>query len=216
MIVYTSVFGGKDDFKAVPGRGYDLHLFTDEPVSIPGVNVRVDGPSWIHDPVRRCRCVKALPHLWLPPHDASIWIDASFAWRGFNPEEISKTFLSRFDFAVVRRYQIDCAYEESKICVDLKLDKPELIRAQMSRYRDEGFPEKAGLYWGGLIVRRDTPEVRRINEAWWAEICRGSRRDQLSLPYVLWKLKARFAVFDLAFESIGLEQQAHTGPPSPA
>ena len=32
------------------------------------------------------------------------------------------------------------------------------------------------------------PQVEAFNNAWWAEICRGSKRDQISLPVVVHKL----------------------------
>ena len=37
----------------------------------------------------------------------------------------------------------------------------------------------------GIVVRKNTETVNRLNEKWWAEICRGSSRDQLSFPYTL-------------------------------
>lgn len=39
-----------------------------------------------------------------------------------------------------------------------------------------------------LIIRKNCEEVSRLNEQWWAEICAGSSRDQLSFPYTLGKI----------------------------
>ncbi|MBU1260688.1 MAG: hypothetical protein KJ757_02245 [Planctomycetes bacterium] len=45
-----------------------------------------------------------------------------------------------------------------------------------------------GLYEAGVILRRNTDRVSKIMEYWWLEYSQGAKRDQLSLPYVLWKL----------------------------
>ena len=49
-----------------------------------------------------------------------------------------------------------------------------------------------------MILRRHTDAIRRLNEAWWNEIVRGSRRDQLSFNYVAWKLGLSYATFPLS------------------
>jgi len=36
----------------------------------------------------------------------------------------------------------------------------------------------------GVLIRKHTDRVKRLNERWWAEICRGSLRDQISFPFV--------------------------------
>ena len=39
------------------------------------------------------------------------------------------------------------------------------------------------------------PQIEELNELWWSEISAHSRRDQLSLDYVLWRLGIRPAHF---------------------
>jgi hypothetical protein len=45
------------------------------------------------------------------------------------------------------------------------------------------------------MLRRHTPAVNAFNEAWWDEIARGSKRDQLSFPYVARKVGLRYGTF---------------------
>ena len=54
-----------------------------------------------------------------------------------------------------------------------------------------------GLVEAPVILRRHTAAIRALNEAWWAELVRGSRRDQLSFNYVAWKLGLSHAKFPL-------------------
>ena len=66
----------------------------------------------------------------------------------------------------------------------------------MSRYRDEGFPRQFGLYETNVVLRKhNEPLVGKVDVDWWREIDSGSRRDQLSLTYVLWKDNADMIAF---------------------
>jgi hypothetical protein len=39
-----------------------------------------------------------------------------------------------------------------------------------------------------VLARRNTPAIRELGRAWWEEISRHTVRDQVSLPFILWKL----------------------------
>ena len=71
----------------------------------------------------------------------------------------------------------------------------DLLESRMAKYRAEGYPAHNGLNEAGVILRRHTPAIEAFNNAWWAELSRHSRRDQLSLNYVLDKLAIRPALF---------------------
>ena len=51
----------------------------------------------------------------------------------------------------------------------------------------ENFPKKYGLYELPVIIRKNTEKIKKLNLRWWEQICRFSSRDQISMPYVLWK-----------------------------
>jgi hypothetical protein len=59
-----------------------------------------------------------------------------------------------------------------------------------------------------VILRRHTPAVAAFNEAWWAEIQAGSRRDQVSFTYVAWKLGLRYATIKVR-EKNGFKKHRH-------
>ena len=44
-------------------------------------------------------------------------------------------------------------------------------------------------YETGILLRMNTNRVHYFNDIWWSEIQNGSLRDQLSIPYVVWKLR---------------------------
>ncbi len=63
----------------------------------------------------------------------------------------------------------------------LGLDDIELIIEQAKWYEDHDYPKHRGLMSGYFIMRRNNQKTHELNEAWWADYCRFSRRDQLSL-----------------------------------
>jgi hypothetical protein len=67
----------------------------------------------------------------------------------------------------------------------------QFIPEQMGAYREAGHPEHWGLIQSTVLVRRDNPRTRAMNEAWWDAIVQWSIQDQLSLPYILRKLTKR-------------------------
>jgi hypothetical protein len=79
----------------------------------------------------------------------------------------------------------DCIYEEALACKRLKKDTPEVIDEQMEAYRELNFPRFAGLYSNGVMVREhNNPELIELNEKWWQQVVRYSKRDQLSFQFV--------------------------------
>ena len=57
-----------------------------------------------------------------------------------------------------------------------------------SRIKTEGFPQNYGLPENNIIYRKhNKAEIISIMNDWWYMLEHYSRRDQLSLPYVLWK-----------------------------
>jgi hypothetical protein len=137
---------------------------------------------------RNAKIHKIMPHLYVDT-DISIWLDANISLN-ITPEEMVKLWLNDGnDIAVCRHFERDCLYQEAEVCKTYKLDDPKVIDEQVARYKKNGYPERNGMPECGVIVRRHTPEINRLNERWWAEICRGSSRDQISFAYCFPKYK---------------------------
>jgi len=128
---------------------------------------------------RNAKIYKILPHLFFPDVDYHIWVDSNVT---LNVEPMELIEKMDKDVAVFAHWERDCIYEEAIACQTR--DDPRIIKEQMERYRKEGYPEHAGLGMCFLIIRKNTKTVATLNNAWWAEICAGSVRDQLSFPYI--------------------------------
>lgn len=133
------------------------------------------------DKRRNARMYKALSHLFVDA-DYSIWVDGR-VFLNISPELMIKQ-LGQKEILVFRHPNSNCIYEEAKTVIDVKLDNREIVEDQMNRYKKSGYLENQGLAMTGIIVRKHTDRIKRLNEQWWAEICRGSVRDQLNFNYV--------------------------------
>jgi hypothetical protein len=154
------------------------------------------------DPHRDARFAKINAHLALPDADFSLWIDASIGIVcPFPLPRLAELFLRDADLCVFRHHARRSIYEEAAACRAAGLDQTSTIDAQVVRYREEGLPENSGLIEAPILLRRHTPDMQALDEAWWSEVVRGSRRDQLSFNYVAWKLGFPYAQFPLTLAS---------------
>jgi len=136
------------------------------------------------DPRLNAKIYKILPHLFIPGHEWSIWVDGN-VFLNVNPIKlINELKIHNKDIGVFKHTERDCLYEEARVCTKWNLDNEHFINRQVSRYSDCSFPEHNGLYMCFLIIRRNTEYIRRKCEQWWCEITAGSVRDQISFPFV--------------------------------
>jgi hypothetical protein len=97
--------------------------------------------------------------------------------------------LNKYGFVSNLHRHRNCIYKELEACIRLKKDDPQIMQKQINSYRSAGMPEHYGLIEANLLVRdHHNPACIEIMERWWQEITRHSCRDQLSLPFVLWKM----------------------------
>ncbi len=126
---------------------------------------------------------KFLP--WIEPGDITVWVDASFKFMTPNVLAILLNYLGDADLLLFPHRWRDCVYEEAEFSLELPKYKDVGIEEQVGLYRKLQYPDHAGLYETGCIVRRNTPKVHKLNRLWWNEIIHYSIQDQVSLPYVL-------------------------------
>ena len=192
VIVYTCNVNNYDTRKKVPDVDTNAQYlyYSDSMERVSGWQIMKADMSVSDEARRVSRYHKTHSHL-LPPHDYSIWIDASLRLKGTDVLEFVKKHLGKLDIACFYHGEdnVDrsCIYQEAAACINKFPKQTMLILDQINRYRTEGFPERFGLRSAGIIIRRNNDNVRRFNELWWDEISKGSHRDQLSQMYVSWK-----------------------------
>ncbi|HEX2853976.1 MAG TPA: glycosyltransferase domain-containing protein [Opitutaceae bacterium] len=194
LVVYTAITQGYDSLKALPRRWQeeaDCIAYVEGPASS-GWRARPVCREFA-DECRNAKVHKIVPHDLFEEYEYSIWIDGSVIPRPeFSPRDVIEKVLRAHDLAVFKHRIRGCIYEEAQACIQAGKDNRETIERQMARYRQEGYPARNGLNECTILVRRHSPDVRRVCEAWHREIEAGSRRDQLSFNYVVHR--ARFEV----------------------
>ena len=193
VIVYSANIGGYDNFISL--NNYDPNveyiLFTDDTEFKSDVwEVKsVDFLTDTLDNRKKARYIKLNPHLVLPPHDISIWIDHCLEPRFEDVSELLK-YLNFGNSSIMcfPHPERDCLYDEGQVVLKLKLDTPEIVNTQMNRYHSMSFPRNYGLFENGFIVRRNNLKSKMFNETWWKEISKNSGRDQLSQMFVSWSI----------------------------
>jgi hypothetical protein len=217
IVVYTALFGDIDPLWSplpVAMRGARWVAFTDRERRSQGLwthemaakwpNVILDthrahsNLGWEVRPVEKVRSNrgmaryhKIMSHLHFPDADATIWIDGNVRLR-ILPKQAIRNWLGKREMATFNHNDRCCLYDEAAFCVKKgKGSKIELQR-QVRAYRNEGMPTKWGLAETKCLIRRNTARIAQFNEAWWSELQKFSRRDQVSFPYVCWKLGLRW------------------------
>ena len=94
-----------------------------------------------------------------------------------------------------RHHARNCIYIEGKACKIAKKGNAHKIKEQLSHYQQLNFPKKFGLYECNVIAfDLKNKNEKLIMDEWWDELVRsGSMRDQLSLPFVIWKMGYDFS-----------------------
>jgi hypothetical protein len=187
-VVYTAVFGNYDQVAKVdPGCGCDFVCFTDSTTLVaPGwrkVVVDTAGDS----PALSNRRYKMLPHRFLAQYVESLYVDGHVVVRRC-PVPLFEKYLGQVAIALPVHQDRRCAYEEADYCVRDGLVDDAVVQRQLAEYEAQGFPREYGMTENGVILRRHCdPLVIRLMEQWWNEYCTKVRRDQISLPFLLWR-----------------------------
>jgi hypothetical protein len=219
LVIYTAVTDAYDQLRPQPGSAGDVdYLAFVDATTRAGLAAMATPSPWQlralprtrTDGNRDAKTYKIRPHLHLPPHRFSLWIDGCVSIVApFDVAELVARYLGDADLCILRHRTRTCIYQEARVCIGRRLDDPAIIRAQMRGYRAAGYPADAGLAEATVILRRNCAATARFGDAWWHEIERGSRRDQLSFPVVARATGLRFRTFGLRLSDVGL---FHRGP----
>jgi hypothetical protein len=199
LVVYTALFGGYDELQepVVRTAGCDFICFTDDP-TLASQNWKIVHVPATLEPAMMNRHIKLHPHLYLPGHDVSMYIDANLRLRR-DPTELVEKYLADGTFAAPRHSTRNCVYDEIRTCIEAGKTDPPTGNAQAERYRREGYPPQNGLTENRALIRRHHhPTVKALMAAWWDELTTGNTRDQASLQVVCWRLgfKIRYMTED--------------------
>lgn len=185
-IAYTCITNNYDTLKPITKEeGWRYICFTDD--------MNLESKDWEIVLLPRSdklqRHVKLCPHQYLPKHDISVWVDGNLEIQCSLEDLIRDK-----NYCLMTHIERDNIYDELNACINRSKDDPKIMRAQVEHYKKEGLP-RSGLVASGVMVRKNNKKNNKINEQWWEEVKKWSRRDQLSFPYVAWKNDFKYEVF---------------------
>lgn len=196
IAIYTAIFTHDQNFlyDALKDCQYlsedcDYYCFTNSRhiVSHLWKIIYVDLPKNFN-PRLYARFIKIMPHInsFLKNYDYTIWLDGAHVIQ-YDPEYIINKYMVDCDICLLPHPDRECLYEEASICIDYGLDLKERIERQIEKYKKENYPIKNGLFASYVLIRKMNSNMMKFNEEWWDELKKNSIRDQISLPYILWK-----------------------------
>lgn len=203
LTLYTALYGQKEPPNPDVFGGFSnvrRLVFTDRADLDPavfGAGVeRILDPLDGLDPARASRRAKLMPHRYLGT-GWSLWIDNKSRLKR-DPVEVLAAARAQSDagFFAFPHFARDDVYAELQTCWENGLDDYAILKERERTYRAEGMPARTGLIEGHLILRRHgDPDLMRFGEEWFEQVRRYSRRDQISFPYLAWKLALRYETF---------------------
>jgi glycosyltransferase involved in cell wall biosynthesis len=201
LSVLTAIAGGKDDLieqKSYPGVEYVA--FTD--VKSEGWETRKLCDKFAK-PVMNAKIHKILSHKYVDtPY--IMWIDGNVKLKK-DPKELIK-LLGDNDFAFFTHPGRNNPYDEADTCVQLQKGNIQEIAEQIKSYASKDFPQVSRLCEMTAFIRKNNKHANEVFEAWWAEICRYSERDQISFPVIFekekWSTIPGSVMFDLDYKEL--------------
>lgn len=193
LTVYTGIFG-KYDILHEPRttNGLKFVCFTDDPtLTSDKWQIRYEPPCKDRHPRWQARRCKLLAYQQLNT-DESLWIDGRF-------EFIDLIRKPNYNNILIHTHPSRiCAYDEAEYCLANShgrlaslqdhVDLEDVIDVMTAAC----FPKDYGLWYTSTLWRQHTTQTETLCQTWWDLISNGSIRDQVSLPFALWKTGVDF------------------------
>lgn len=185
LAVYTALTGEYDSLRQPKQvrNGVDYFCFSND------IREKQIGAWRIHpipfedsDPVRVSRFPKLNPHIVLPDHETSLYVDANVLITEKLDAAVDNAIASWTPCAMVPHPYRKGTFEEGLFVLRHSMANPFQVYRQMRQLSRNGFSDDAGLFVCSIIFRRHLyPRVIKFSEAWWRDFQTGAKRDQLSV-----------------------------------
>lgn len=205
IIVYSAVTSSYDMvFKPkVCTENVQYVLFSDQPGETSGWNV-LPIKNMVHkEGALTNRWYKFFPHEVFEDAEYSVYVDGNIRIIGDLGPLIQEFKESGAALGVFRHLERTNISQEAEACLELgKFDDQDkdLVKDQLEMYSESGVPPNLPLTDNGIIFRwHKHPKLSGAMSSWWAQLRSFSKRDQISLPYVVWKDNLPVKKWDWSF-----------------
>ncbi|MDY7005635.1 MAG: tetratricopeptide repeat protein [Cyanobacteriota bacterium] len=187
VCIYTSLYGDRDDLLPMlsTATGIDYICFTDRLRDFLGWEFRVVDPGF-NDNNLNAKIFKILPHIYLQEYDYSLFVDANTLFLGRISDLIKKC--SGSDFVMWKHPVRNDVYLEIATIMAHRRHGPDGLIEQIEAYASSCLPRKSGMVEGSFIWRKhNNKTIASFMDEWWQHIKQYTRRDQVSLGYLMWR-----------------------------
>ncbi len=192
IAIYTCVVGEYDEINEpeIAEEDCDYFIISDRKpkgdTTYKYININEVIEENTFDNTRKNRYCKINVHKIFSNYRYSIYIDGNIVLKKGIQRYIQE--LPKTRMMTLARTSYKSIYAEALRCMMHGRDDKERFLKQVEKYWLEGMPDNFGLLLPGIMVREhNNPVCRKIMEDWWDEVNYYSKRDMISLPYVLWK-----------------------------
>lgn len=197
VAIYTCIIGGYDKLwePLYKSKYCDYYAITDFEIDNGSAWKRIDfheyedkidkkdSPAYIN------RWFKMHPQEVFSSYQYSIYIDGNVLVVSDLMPLVIKMINEKNFLGIHRHYARKYIESEVKAIVKFKKNiNKELTYKQVSRYKACGYNNDIPMLEATILIRKHNDDkcIKVMND-WWSEFIKYSPRDQLSLPYVLWK-----------------------------
>jgi hypothetical protein len=194
---YTAIYGDYDILKPPINKEsknqIDYFIFKDNEVKIDGFKSLVLSKFTNKSNSWKARYAKLNAHKYLLEYDYLVWFDGSFQ---IDEKEILNLIRDNqnVDLFLFKHPTRNCAYKEIAACYLSFKESTIKLFLQNLLYRIRGFRKDSGLYATGIFIRKYSTQTNVFFEEWFKHVHYLSKRDQISLPFVLEKHKLKLLV----------------------
>lgn len=180
VVIYTVISNDYDNIKPVVLKSIPHYLFTDNPnINAPGWNVIEIEKT---EDQRLQRKIKILGHPVLDKYDVTVYVDGTMTIKN-TMLNLLRTF--KKGMIIGKHESRNCVYAEGLAVKEAKKAPTEVVNKQIADYYENDFPINFGMWSAGLLIRDKS--TKEMCEIWYSKLEQHSHRDQLSLPWALWK-----------------------------
>lgn len=189
IAVYTAVFGNYDTIlePLLTPDNCDFYVFTDQELKNKNsVWKKKEIPNDIAslDNVSKNRYLKMHPHELFDDYEYSIYVDGNIQIISDLTEYINE--LNELGIGIHKHKTRNCVYDELEIIVKNGKETRTNALKHKEYLEQTNMPKNYGLFECGIIVRQHhNPLCIELMEDWWNEFSKYTKRDQISLPHVL-------------------------------
>ncbi|MBF0452577.1 MAG: DUF616 domain-containing protein [Candidatus Magnetomorum sp.] len=215
IVIYTAISGDYDNLKSPEyvHKDYDYVCFSDNQFLKSDVWHIVPFEEHFEDMTLTTRQVKLLPHRYFSSYEFSLWIDGSIVLKN-DISHLLNNYLQNENIAMFKHPLHRCSIkDEVAACIELKKDLQRKLIFQRDLYYSLGYNDTVTCIPLTCCIFRRHNEKKLIMamEEWWTHVRTYSKRDQVSFPFVAWKLGLPFNLINDQLFNDYFSRSTHDG-----